>query len=138
MENKTFALEILTSDRKVYSGEVVSFVAPGFEGYFGVLARHAPLIAAIGVGEIRIRTAADEERLFATSGGFAEVLPNKVTVLSEAAEEATEIDVARAEAAKDRAMKRLQEGRKAWDVQRAEAALARAMNRLRVAGKVLV
>ena len=136
MENKTFALEILTPDRKVYSGDVESFVAPGFEGYFGVLARHAPLIAAIRVGEIKVRTGSDDELLFATSGGFVEVLPDKVTVLSEAAEEATEIDVTRAESAKERAMKRLQEGRKAWDVARSETSLARAMNRLRVAGKI--
>lgn len=112
-----------------------SVVAPGFAGYFGVLAKHAPFVAELRVGELQVRQK-DNTVHFATSGGFAEVLPEKVTVLAETAEEASEIDLQRAEAAKNRAHQRITEGRKAWDMDRAQAALARALNRLRVAGKI--
>ena len=135
MENHKFTFEIVTPFRKVFSGEVKGIVAPGFEGYFGVLARHAPFVAAIQIGEIKVDTGT-EVLHFATSGGFAEVLPQKVTVLAETAEEASEIDIQRAEAAKKRAEERLAEGRKVWDLERAHAALARAINRIHVAKKL--
>ncbi len=135
MEEPIFDFEIVTPFRRVYTGKVKSVVAPGFEGYFGVLARHAPFVSSIKIGEIKVDTG-EEVLYFATSGGFAEVLPRKVTILAETAEEAAEIDLARAEAARERAQKRLSEGRKNWDVERAQAALARALNRIKVAHRV--
>ena len=131
-------LEIVTPAAKVFSGPVTSVVAPGTEGYFGILPRHAPMIASLGIGELKIKLAGKEQkRLFAMSEGFLEVSPQQVTVIAEAAEDSQEIDVQRAEAAKDRAQKRISEGRERWDVARAQAALARALNRIRVASKGL-
>lgn len=140
---KTFLLEIVTPFRKVFSDEVNAIMAPGEEGYFGVLPRHTPFLTSLRVGAIKVEmnSRGEEEApqvlYFATSGGFAEVLPNSVRVFAETAEEATEIDVHRAEAARDRALKRIHEGRKQWDIERAEAALVRAINRTEVAHKVV-
>lgn len=135
MEHRTFKLEIVTPFRRVYSGDVKSVIAPGFEGYFGVLARHAPYVAALRIGEIVVRGTDDARVHFASAGGFVEVLANKMTVLAEAAEEATEIDMPRAMAAKQRAEQRLSEGRQNWDLARAQIALERATTRIRVAHK---
>ncbi|MFQ5629967.1 MAG: F0F1 ATP synthase subunit epsilon [bacterium] len=129
-------LEIVTPNKKVFSGQVKSIVAPGTEGYFGVLPRHAPLLASLAVGIVRAKVEdRNEQKEFAASEGFLEVSPQKVTVIAEAAEESRDIDVQRAEAAKDRALKRISEGRENWNVSRAQAALLRALNRLRLAGK---
>jgi F-type H+-transporting ATPase subunit epsilon len=138
---KTFLLEIVTPFRKVFADRVSAIVAPGEAGYFGVLPRHTPFLTSLRVGHIKIERnlAGQEEQIlyFSTSGGFAEVLPTGMKILAETAEEASEIDVKRAEAAKGRATKRLHEGRKQWDIERAQAALARALNRLEVAGRVV-
>lgn len=128
-------LEIVTPFRQVYSGEVTSIRAPGVEGYFGVLPRHTPFMVALTVGELTVAENGVEKH-FATSGGFAEVLPNRVTILAETAEEAAEIDIERAEEARARAERRLAEGRTRWDVDRARAALLRAKNRLQVARRI--
>jgi len=129
-------LEIVTPTKKAFSGQVNSIVAPGTEGYFGVLPRHAPLLASLAVGVIRANVEdRNNRKVFSISEGFLEVSPQKVTVIAEAAEESRDIDVQRAEAAKDRALKRISEGRENWDVSRAQAALLRAVNRLRLAGK---
>lgn len=131
-----FLLEIVTPTKKAFSGQAKSVIAPGTEGYFGVLPRHAPLLAALQIGEIKVAVAGQsDKKVFATSEGFLEVTPQKVTVIAEAAEALQDIDVQRAEAAKDRALKRISEGRESWDIDRAQAALARALNRLRLAGK---
>jgi F-type H+-transporting ATPase subunit epsilon len=135
MAEEIIHFEIVTPFRQVYSGEVTSIRVPGVEGYLGVLPRHTPYMVALTTGEITI----GEEgvtKYFATTGGFAEVLPNRVTVLAESAEEASEIDIQRAEEARARAEKRLAEGRKHWDVERARAALLRAKNRLNVARRI--
>ncbi len=134
MAEKNIRLEIITPTSKLFSGEVDSFVAPGAEGYFGVLPGHAPYVVALRIGEITYESAAGNGR-FATTGGFAEVLPDKVTVLAETAEAAGAIDVARVEQAISRAQKRLAEGRKQWDINRAQGALARAFNRMATAKK---
>ncbi|NIR51379.1 F0F1 ATP synthase subunit epsilon [candidate division KSB1 bacterium] len=126
--------ELLTPDRKVYSDGVSSVRLPGLKGYFGVHPGHTFFLAALKIGEIRVKIG-NEISYFATSGGFAEVLPHSVSVLAESAESATSIDVERAKKAKDRAAKRLEEGRKSWDMDRAKAALARAINRIRVASE---
>jgi F-type H+-transporting ATPase subunit epsilon len=136
---KTFLLEIVTPFRKVFSDRVSAIIAPGEEGYFGVLPGHTPFLASLRTGAIKVEItlSGQEQRVlyFATSGGFAEVLPGSVRILAETAEPASEIDVKRAEAAKERASKRLHEGRKHWDIERAQAALARALNRLEIAGR---
>jgi F-type H+-transporting ATPase subunit epsilon len=124
-------LEIVTPVRKVFAEPVSSIVMPGHDGYFGVLPRHTPLLAEVSIGDIKAKQG---ERIlhFATSGGVVEILPDRVKILAESAEEASTIDVARAEASRERAKKRLAEGRKMWEMVRAEASLARANNRLRV------
>ena len=133
MEEKTFKLEIVTPRRVVFSGEVVSFSAPGVIGGFQVLYNHAPMVAAIGVGEVKVRDAHARELRYATSGGFVDVLSNRVTLLAETVETAEEIDIARAESAKDRAAKRLTTRAKEDDARRAADSQERAANRLRIA-----
>ena len=129
----TFQLEIVTPEKTVYSGEIESLRAPGSEGEFGVLARHRAMLAALGVGRIQFKETGAEDRQVATSGGFAEVHGSGVTILAETAEFGEEIDLARAEAARDRARERLSRRRDAdVDETRAEIALLRSVNRLRM------
>ena len=129
-----YQLQIVTPSGTVYSGSVESLQASGSLGSFGVLAGHAPMIAGMKTGRLAFtEEGSGEARAMACSGGFVEVLGDRVTVLAEAAEFGEEIEVARAEAARDRARRRLaREG----DVDRirAEAALARALTRIRLAG----
>jgi F-type H+-transporting ATPase subunit epsilon len=130
-------LEVVTPERQVLSAEVDEVSAPGALGYFGVLPGHTPFLTTLGVGELGYRSGNQWEYLSIT-WGYAEVLPNKVTVLSETAEMAEEIDIERAERAKRRAEERLRE----WsttvadvDFERASVALQRAVIRLEVARK---
>jgi F-type H+-transporting ATPase subunit epsilon len=95
-------LEIVTPERRVLSETAEEVVLPGSEGYFGVLPGHAPLLAALGVGEVSYR-AGDRTRFLVVSGGFAEVLDNRVSVLAETCERAEEIDVDRANRSKQTA-----------------------------------
>lgn len=128
-----FALEVVTPERVAYSGQVASLQAPGSEGSFGVLAGHVPLLTSLQIGRLRFVEEDGNEVQMAISGGFVEVGREQVAVLAETAERVEEIDVARAEAARQRAEERLarvQEER--VDVARAQAALARAINRIRV------
>jgi len=111
-----------------------SVVAPGIEGYFGVLADHAALMSEIEVGRIDFRRSNGSSDAMAVSGGFVEVLENKVTVLAESAELAEQIDIDRAQRAKTRAEERISAHLPDTDVARAQAALHRAINRLKVAG----
>lgn len=128
---KSFLLEIVTPASKVFSAQVNAVVAPGEAGYFGVLPHHTNMLATLKVGYLKVEIG-DQTKYFAISGGIAEVMPSGVKILAEAAEPASAIDAERARQAKERAERRLQEGRKQWDVLRAEAALARAINRLKV------
>ncbi len=105
---------------------------PGVSGYMGILPGHAPLISELGVGEITYKTSGVEHTL-AVAWGFVEVLPDKVTILAEAAEQPQEIDVERAQKAKDRAEERLKSNDPQVDYTRAEDALQRAETRLNVA-----
>lgn len=136
MAEKTFKLEIVTPRKVVFSGDVQSFSAPGVMGGFQVLVNHAPLLAEITTGEVKLRDPQGSERSYATSGGFVDVLRNHVTLLAETAETPEEIDVGRAEKAKERARKRLAHREAGTDVERAEAALARAVNRLKIAQRL--
>lgn len=132
---EVFQLEIVTPEKKVVdtpSAEEVQI--PGKNGYLGILPGHAPLITELAVGEITFRENSTEQRL-AVAWGFAEVLPNKVTILAESAERPSEIDVARARKAKERAEQRLASGDTSVDVDRALDALSRADTRLDVAQK---
>jgi len=125
-------LEIVTPEKKVLSEQVDIVMAPGEEGEFGVLPNHIPFLSKLKVGELRFRVGAST-RYVAVMGGFAEVLPDHVTILATAAEEATEIDVIRAKAAKERAERRISEVKDRMQFVRAQAALQRAIARLRIA-----
>ena len=131
----TFQLEIVTPEKRVVNTAAAEEVQiPGKNGYLGILPGHAPLITELAVGEITFRENSTEQRL-AVAWGFAEVLPNKVTILAESAERPSEIDVARARKAKERAEQRLASGDPSVDVERALDALHRADARLEVAQK---
>jgi len=128
----TFQLEIVTPEKKVVETAAEEVQIPGKNGYLGILPGHAPLITELSVGEITFRENSTEQKL-AVAWGFAEILPNKVTILAETAERPSEIDVERARKAKDRAEQRLTNGDTAVDVDRALDALHRAQVRLDVA-----
>jgi F-type H+-transporting ATPase subunit epsilon len=128
-------LELATPTRLVVSGEADEVVVPGVEGAFGVLPGHAPLLSLVGTGEVMYRAGRTEHYL-AVSGGFAEVGPDHVTILTETAERPEEIDPARARAAGERAEQRLRAAAaEETDVDRALSALARARARLQTAGR---
>jgi F-type H+-transporting ATPase subunit epsilon len=133
MAEKSFQLEIVTPKKVVFNASVSSFTAPGVVGGFQVLKSHAPLLSSIAVGEVKVVREDGIETRYATSGGFVEVRENKVVMLAETAEPADQIDVKRAEAAQDRAEKRLAEKKIEVDIERARASLYRAVNRLKVA-----
>lgn len=129
----TLQLEVVTPDKTVVSAEVEMAVCPGVEGEFGVLPQHVSLLSALKIGELRYRAGGKDENLF-ISGGFADVNNNVLTVLAESAELAADIDAARAQAAKERAERRLAGQEQEVDLTRAEAALQRAVTRLHVVG----
>jgi F-type H+-transporting ATPase subunit epsilon len=134
---RSFTVDIVTPDRVVLSEEVTSLTAPGSEGSFGILANHAPMLAELGVGELRFRRDSGQEQRVAIGGGFLQVFNNEVTILAETAERAEEIDPERARAARERAAQMLRELQAAPLDQRrqAETALERAVNRLKIAGE---
>lgn len=133
MAAKTFKLEVVTPDKIVYSDKsIVSVIIPGSEGYFGVLAGHAPMMAQMMIGELSYKHEDGSGDIMFIGGGFVEVYENTVTVLAHAAELGTEIDIHRAEQALQRAKERLDAADTEYDTARAEAALHRAMARLSV------
>jgi F-type H+-transporting ATPase subunit epsilon len=129
---ETFQLEIVTPEKKVVDTRAEEAQIPGKNGYLGILPGHAPLITELAVGEIVYRESGGEQRL-AVAWGFAEVLPDKVTILAETAERPSEINVERARKSKERAEQRLTSGDTEVDVDRALDALHRAETRLDVA-----
>ncbi len=131
---EVFQLEIVTPEKMVVKDVVEEAQIPGKKGYLGILPGHAPLITELAVGEISYRVDGYTHHL-AVAWGFAEVLPDKVTILAETAERADEIDVQRAQRAKQRAEERLKSGSTDVDYTRADAALQRAETRLQVAEK---
>jgi F-type H+-transporting ATPase subunit epsilon len=130
----TFKLEIVTVERLSFSDNVNVLVAPGVNGQLGILPNHAPLMTMLEPGELIIKKGS-EETYWAITGGFLEVRPDKVIVLADACELATEIDVSRAEEAKRRAEERLKQKSSGIDVTRAETALRRSLIRLKIAEK---
>jgi F-type H+-transporting ATPase subunit epsilon len=130
-------VEIVSPDGAVFRGDAEGVQAPGVEGSFEVRTGHAPMIAAFGVGPMLVRIPGQPDVQYATSGGFLEVLGDRVTVLAETAEPATAIDVERAKAAEERARARMAASSDPAERAAAESALERARNRARLAmGKV--
>jgi F-type H+-transporting ATPase subunit epsilon len=124
--------EIVTAEKVIYSDEVDVVIAPGIEGELAILPNHAPLLTMLQVGELRLRKDGEETAIF-VSGGFLEVMHNRVTILADTAERAEEIDIERAEEAKRLAEERLRTRPADIDLAQAEASLKRAMMRLRIA-----
>jgi F-type H+-transporting ATPase subunit epsilon len=129
-------LEVVTPDRSVVSEEAQIVVAPGEYGEFGVLIGHTSFLTSLKTGLLRYKDKTGSERIVFVNGGFAEVLPDKVTVLAESAERRKDIDIERAKTALKRAEERLAAASKKedFDFTRAQAALQRALARLKTAG----
>ena len=130
----TFELEIVTPEKLVVKDTAEEMQIPGKNGYLGILPGHAPLISELAVGEISYRSGAYTHYL-SVAWGFAEVLPDRVRILAEKAERPEEIDVHRAEEAKQRAEERLKSGDEKTNFDRAQTSLERAETRLKVAEK---
>ncbi len=130
-----FRLEFVTPERAIVHEDVDEVEPPGEEGDFGVLPGHAPTLAALRNGSALYRRGAEKTYAF-VAGGFAEVLPDRVTILAQVAERAEEIDVQRAEAAKRRAEESLARPTPEMDYERARVALLRALTRLQVSRHV--
>jgi len=129
---ETFQLEIVTPEKMVVKESAEEAQIPGKKGYLGILPGHAPLITELAVGEITYRAGGATHHL-AVAWGFAEVLPDKVTILAETAERPQEIDVKRAEEAKAKAEELLKNGKTEEDFAKAEDKLQRAETRMAVA-----
>jgi F-type H+-transporting ATPase subunit epsilon len=130
-------LEIVTPDKIVINEDARIVMAPGVEGEFGVLIGHTPFLTALKPGALRYIDTQGAERVVFVSGGFAEALPTKVTVLAESAERRRDIDLERARAAAERARQRLAEQRSKdeFEFVRVQAALQRALLRMKIAEK---
>ena len=128
----TMQLEIITAERVVYSEDVSIVVAPGIDGELGILPHHAPLFTALQPGELRVGKDG-EESFIAVSGGFLEVLGNKIVILADTAEQAEEIDLERAQEALKRAEEQLGSMAADANLERAMASIRRSQARLKVA-----
>lgn len=129
----TFQLSVVAPDRTVVERDVVSLVAPGVEGYLGIMAGHSPSIVALRTGLLEYRDPNTQNHFVAISGGFMEVDGKKVIVLADTAEIAAEIDIREAEEALDRARKALRGEDSTMNSQQAAEELERAMNRIKAA-----
>ena len=127
-------LQIVVPDRAIVKEQVDEVEIPGVDGYFGVLPGHTPLLAALSVGELWYRKG-QEKTYLAIAYGFAEVLPERVTILAQLAERAEEIDLERAERARARASQRL-DSKLDVDYMRARIALAKSLTRLQVSSRI--
>ena len=130
-------LQIVSADRSLVNETVDEVEIPGADGYFGVLPGHTPLLALLGAGELWYRQGQDRT-YFAIAFGFAEVQPDRVTILAQIAEKADEIDIARAEAAKKRAEERLTQSTVDMDAERARIALMKSLIRLQVSTRARI
>ena len=129
-----FRLEVVTAEEELFAGDVDILIAPGREGQLAILPHHAPLLTQLAPGLLEFRTGGEEEDLV-VSGGFLEILGNRVVVLADAAERAEDIDIDRAEAAMKRAQERVASHDSDVDLERALAQVARARTRVAVARK---
>ena len=123
-------LEIITAERQVYSDEVDMVIAPGFDGQLGILPMHAPLMTMLKPGELTVKKNGEEDLHVAVSGGFMEVLGNRVSVLADACERSDEINEERAEQAIQRARDRLASQGTDMELERAMRSLQRAQVRV--------
>ncbi|SEN60904.1 F0F1 ATP synthase subunit epsilon [Paenibacillus sp. OV219] len=130
----SFLLEIVTPERKAYAQDVNMIIVKGSEGELGILPNHIPMVTPLKIAAVTIKKDRSEE-VIAVNGGFLEIRKDKVVILAESAELPGDIDVARAESAKQRAEQRLNGKRDEYDQVRAELALQRALNRIGVAGR---
>ena len=123
-------LEIITAERQVFSDEVDMVIAPGFDGQLGILPRHAPLMTMLTPGELMVRKSGEDDMHVAVSGGFMDVLGNRVSILADACERSDEIDEERAEQAIQRAQERLANRGSELELERALTSLKRAQVRV--------
>ena len=130
-------LQIVSADKSLVNETVDEVEIPGADGYFGVLPGHTPLLAVLGAGELWYRQG-QEKHYLVIAFGFAEVQPERVTILAQIAEKAEEIDRARAEAAKTRAEERLTRSTVDMDAERARIALLKSLVRLQVASRARI
>lgn len=129
-----FDVDVVSADRRIFTGQAVSVVVPATDGYLGILTGHAPLVAGLAVGRVTITPPGGALPLtIAVSGGFVEVAHDRVIILADTAELSTDIDVERARLSVQRAEERLRAQTPEIDVDRAKAALLRALNRLNTA-----
>jgi len=128
-------LVVVTPERQILKETVSEVTLPGADGYLGVLPGHAPLITELGIGELTYHTKSGETGLLAVIRGFAEVLPDHVSVLAETAEFAEDIDLSRAQEALKRAQERITKGGDNIDWDRATMSLQRALVRIQVVSK---
>ena len=131
------ALQIVSADRLLVEEQVDEVEIPGADGYLGILPGHTPLLALLQVGELWYRKG-QEKVYLSIAFGFAEIQPDRVTILAEIAEKAEEIDIARAEAAKKRAEERLAKPVVEMDFERARIALLKSLIRLQVASRARI
>jgi F-type H+-transporting ATPase subunit epsilon len=132
METQPFTLDVVTLKRVVFSELIESVIAPGTVGYFGILAGHTPFVSSLQVGITKITRPGGEKLNLFTSVGFLMTDGKKVILLAEAAERPEEIDIARAQRAKERAEKLLADRSQDIDIDRAKASLLRAITRLKL------
>jgi len=133
METQPFTLDIVTLKKVAFSEAIKSVNAPGTEGYFSILVNHTPFVSSLKAGIIKVTRENEETSTFSMSGGFLMTDGKKVILLADAVERPQEIDVSRAQAAKERAEKRIAERTPDVDIDRARLALLRALNRLKIA-----
>jgi F-type H+-transporting ATPase subunit epsilon len=131
-----YLLTIVTPEKIFYEDEITSLIAPGSEGYLGVLTDHAPLITGLVPGKLTVKDENNQEVHFAVSSGFMEVFKNQVTILADSIEFVKDIDIERAKRALERARQRLRSKEREVDIPRAIAALKRAENRIYLYEKV--
>ncbi len=127
-------IEVVTPEKQVVNDLAQIVMAPGSMGEIGVLSGHTPFMTSLNTGAIHYRDENGKDQFVFASGGFAEALPDKLTVLAESAERRRDIDTGRAQAAMERAQKRLEKEDEDIDFARAKAALERALHRIRIAG----
>jgi F-type H+-transporting ATPase subunit epsilon len=135
-ETSTFSLDIVTPERKVFSGQAELAIFPGADGEFGILPHHAAMVSALNPGEIKVNREQKSE-YFAISGGFLEVRDNGVTVVADTAEPAAEIDIQRAQHSKDAALDAISNSDGTMTGQQAAAQIKRAEARLKVAQRAV-
>jgi len=135
MAADSLQLVVVTPERQLLSEEVTEAQLPGADGYLGVLPGHAPLITELGIGELTYHTTDGQSGLLAVIRGFAEVLPDRISLLAEVAERAEDIDLKRAQDALKRAQELIAKGGENVDWDRASAALQRALVRIQVVSK---